>query len=112
MTTGQQARIRLVVGMMLMSAVAALTRVESQPSTQPRDAPSVFDGVVGNVAGSPELSTAELHAALAGQARWGKTTPTKHRLLFFNCTGAFWAGAHGVANDLFNSDIKTSADTN
>ena len=65
MTTGQQARIVLIVGMMLMSAVAASTRVESQPSTQPRDAPSVFDGVVGNVAGSPELSTAKLHAALA-----------------------------------------------
>ena len=65
MTTGQQARIVLIVGMMLMSAVAASTRMESQPSTQPRDAPSVFDGVVGNVAGSPELSTAKLHASLA-----------------------------------------------
>jgi len=65
MTPGQQARIVLIVGMMLMSAVAASTRVESQPSTQPRDAPSVFDGVLGNVAGSPELSTAKLHAALA-----------------------------------------------
>src|SRR5262245_7255849 len=65
MTADQPTRIVLVVGMMLMGAVAASTRVESQPSTQPRDAPSVFDGVIGNVAASPELSTAQLQAALA-----------------------------------------------
>jgi len=55
----------LVVGMMLMSVVAASTREQPQPSAYGGDAPSVFDGVLGNVAGSPEISTAELQAALA-----------------------------------------------
>ena len=64
MTTGQQAGIVLVVGMMLMSAIAASTKVQSQPSAGGHDAPSVFDGVLSNVAGSPEISTAELRAAL------------------------------------------------
>src|SRR5215831_966725 len=64
MTTGQQARIVLIVGMTLLSAVGASTRAELQPSTQPHDAPSVFDGILSNVAGSPELSTAQLQAAL------------------------------------------------
>ena len=65
MTTGRRARIALIVGVMLMSTVAAATRVESQPSTQPSDASNVFDGVLSKVAGSPELSTAQLQAALA-----------------------------------------------
>jgi len=64
MTIGQQARIVLVVGMMLMSAVAAPTKVQSQPSGQERDAPSVFDGVLSNIAGTSEISTARLRAAL------------------------------------------------
>jgi rhodanese-related sulfurtransferase len=64
MATGQQAGIILVVGMMLMSAIAASTKLQSQPSAYGRDAPSVFDGVVSNVAGSPEVSTAELRAVL------------------------------------------------
>jgi rhodanese-related sulfurtransferase len=64
MTTGQQAGIVLVVGMMVMSAIAAWTKVQPQPSAYGRDAPSVFDGVLSNVAGSPEMSTAELRAAL------------------------------------------------
>jgi len=64
MTTGQQAGIVLVVGMMLMSAIAASTKVQSQPSAGGHDAPSVFDGVLSHVAGSPEISTAELRAAL------------------------------------------------
>jgi rhodanese-related sulfurtransferase len=64
MTTGQQARIVLIVGMTLLSAVGASTRAELQPSTQPHDAPSVFDGILSNVAGSPELTTAQLQAAL------------------------------------------------
>ena len=63
MTTGQQAGIVLVVGMMLMSAIAASTKVQSQPSAGGRDAPSVFDGVLSNAAGSPEISTAELRVA-------------------------------------------------
>jgi rhodanese-related sulfurtransferase len=64
MTTRQQVRIVLVVGMMLMSAIAASTRVESQPSPHGQDVPSVFDGVLSNVAGSSEISTAQLRAAL------------------------------------------------
>jgi len=38
--------------------------VQSQPSAHAREAPSVFDGVLSNVASSPEMSTAELRAAL------------------------------------------------
>jgi rhodanese-related sulfurtransferase len=64
MTRGQQAGIVLVIGMMLMSAIAASTKLQSQPSASGHDAPSVFDGVLSNVAGSPEISTAELRAAL------------------------------------------------
>ena len=65
MTTGRQAGIVLVAGMMLMSAIAASTEPQPQPSAYGRDAPSVFNGILGNVAGSPEISTAELQAALA-----------------------------------------------
>ena len=68
MTTGRQAGIVLVVGMMLMSAIALSTKVPSQPSAYGRDAPSVFDGVLGNVAGTPEISTAELRAALTNSS--------------------------------------------
>jgi len=64
MTTRRQVRIVLVVGMMLMSAVAASTRVESQPSPHGQDVSSVFNGVLSNVAGSSEISTAQLRAAL------------------------------------------------
>jgi rhodanese-related sulfurtransferase len=64
MTTHQQVRIVLVVGMMLMSAVAASTRVESQPSPHGQDAPSVFEGVLSSAAGASEISTAHLRAAL------------------------------------------------
>src|SRR6516165_10531166 len=64
MTTGRQAGIVLIVGMMLMSGIAAWTKVQSQPSADGRNAPSVFDGVLSSVAVSPEMSTAELRAAL------------------------------------------------
>ena len=64
MTRAQQARIVLIVGMMVMSVVAASTKLQPQPSAYGREAPSVFDGVLGNGAGSPEMSTAELKAAL------------------------------------------------
>ena len=47
-----------------MSAIAAWTEVQSQPSADGRDAPSVFDGILSSVAVSPEISTAELRAAL------------------------------------------------
>ncbi len=59
MTRGQQVGIVLVVGLMVMSAIAASTKVQHG-----REAPSIFDGILGNVAGSPEMSTAELRAAL------------------------------------------------
>jgi rhodanese-related sulfurtransferase len=49
---------------MLMSAVAASTKAQSQLAPYGRDPPNVFDGVLGNGAGSPEMSTAELRAAL------------------------------------------------
>ena len=64
MTRGRQAGIVFVVGIMVMSAIAASTKVQPQPSAYGREAPSVFDGVLGNGAGSPEMSTAELRAAL------------------------------------------------
>ena len=64
MTRGRQAGIVLVVGLMVMSAIAASTKVQPQPSAYGREAPSIFDGILGNVAGSPEMSTAEFQAAL------------------------------------------------
>src|SRR5262249_12701184 len=64
MTRGRQAGIALVVGMMVMSAIAASTKVQPQPSAYGHEAPSIFDGVLGSGAGSPEMSTAELKAAL------------------------------------------------
>jgi rhodanese-related sulfurtransferase len=64
MTTGQKAGIVLVVGMIAMSAIAAWTKVQPQPSAYGREAPSVFDGILSKVPGSPEISTAELRAAL------------------------------------------------
>src|SRR5262249_8294620 len=45
-------------------AVVAATKVQSQPSGQERDAPSVFDGVLSNIAGTSEISTARVQAAL------------------------------------------------
>src|SRR5262249_27799244 len=60
MTTGQQGRLALLVVLMLMSAVAASTKVQSQLAPYGRDPPNVFDGVLG----SAELSTAQLRAAL------------------------------------------------
>jgi len=47
-----------------MGAIAASTKVQPQPSAHGREAPSIFDGVLSNVAHSPEMSTAELRAAL------------------------------------------------
>ena len=64
MTTRQQGRLALLVVLMLMSAVAASTRAQSQLAPYGRDPPNVFDGVLSNVAGSSEISTAQLRAAL------------------------------------------------
>jgi rhodanese-related sulfurtransferase len=64
MTTGQQARLILLVVFMLMSAVAVSTNVQSQLAPYGRDPPNVFDGILRNAAGSSEISTAQLRAAL------------------------------------------------
>jgi 3-mercaptopyruvate sulfurtransferase SseA len=61
----QQAKSILFLAIMLLSAVAVSTRVESQLSPDERDVPSVFDGVLSNVAGASEISTVQLRAALA-----------------------------------------------
>src|SRR5262245_66235648 len=47
-----------------MSAIVASTKVQPQPSAYGRDPPNVFDGVLSNVTGSAEMSTAQLRAAL------------------------------------------------
>jgi len=59
MAKGRQASVVLIAGIMLMSAIAARAEVQQQ-----RPAPSVFDGVLGSVADSPEISTAEFRAVL------------------------------------------------
>jgi rhodanese-related sulfurtransferase len=64
MTTGQQARLILLVVVMLMSAVAVSAKVQSQLAPYGRDPPNVFDGILRNAAGSSEISTAQLRAAL------------------------------------------------
>jgi rhodanese-related sulfurtransferase len=64
MMTGQQGRLALLVILMLMSAVAASTKAQPQLAPYGRDPPNVFDGVLSNVAGSSEISTAQLRAAL------------------------------------------------
>lgn len=64
MTTGQQGRLVLLVALMLMSAVAVSMNAQSQLAPYGRDPPNVFDGVLGNAAGSSEISTAQLRAAL------------------------------------------------
>ena len=64
MTTRQQRRLGLLVVLMLMGAVAASTKAQSPLAPYGRDPPNVFDGVLSNVAGSSEISTAQLRAAL------------------------------------------------
>src|SRR5262245_411339 len=64
MTINRRTGMALVVGMMLTSAIATWTKVQSQPPAHGPNTPSVFDGVLGNAAGSREISTAELSAAL------------------------------------------------
>ena len=56
-------RIRLVIGLMLASAVAASTQAQ-QPPVQGLKAPSIYDGVLSNVGSSRELSTGELRQVL------------------------------------------------
>ena len=47
-----------------MSAMAASSKAQLQPSAGGRDSPSIFDGILSNVASSTEISTRELRAAL------------------------------------------------
>jgi hypothetical protein len=55
--------IAFVTGLVLSGALAPSTEAQ-QSSPDARDLPSVFDGIARNLAGSPELSTVELRAAL------------------------------------------------
>jgi rhodanese-related sulfurtransferase len=64
MVLARRAGIALIVGMMLIGAVAASTKAHSQPSMEGRDAPNVFDGILSDAVGSSEISTAQLKAAL------------------------------------------------
>jgi rhodanese-related sulfurtransferase len=64
MTTAQKGRLILLVVLMLMSAVAVSTKVQSQLAPYGRDPANVFDGVLGNAASSSEISTAQLRSAL------------------------------------------------
>jgi rhodanese-related sulfurtransferase len=64
MMFARRAGIALIVGLMLIGAVAASTKAHSQASAHGRDAPNVFDGILSDVAGSSEISTAQLKAAL------------------------------------------------
>src|SRR5262245_4458074 len=64
MTTRQERKLALLVVLMLMSTVAASTKAQSQLAPYERDPPNVFDGVLSNVAGSSEISTGQLRAAL------------------------------------------------
>jgi rhodanese-related sulfurtransferase len=64
MRKGDAAGTVLIAGMMLLGALVAWTNVQPQPSAYGREAPSVFDGVLSNAGGSPEISTAEFRAAL------------------------------------------------
>src|SRR5262245_7880295 len=68
MMLARRAGIALIVGMMLIDPVAASTKAHSQPSAHGRDTPNVFDGVLSDVAGSSEISTAQLKAALTSSA--------------------------------------------
>jgi rhodanese-related sulfurtransferase len=56
----------LILAMTLVSVIA--TAKAQQPSARGREAPNVFDGVLGSVASSPEISTAELRAALTNSS--------------------------------------------
>ena len=66
MTTDRSGKV-LVVGMILVSAVVGATKAQ-QPPAHGREAPSVFEATLGDVASSPEVSTAELRAALAASS--------------------------------------------
>jgi rhodanese-related sulfurtransferase len=59
MTMTRRAGIALLVGMTVMAS-----KVLSEPSAEGRGAPNVFEGVLSNAAGSSEISTAQLRAAL------------------------------------------------
>ena len=50
MTTRQQAGIVLAIGIIVVGAIATQTQAQSQSSLYECDTPSVFDGVLSNVA--------------------------------------------------------------
>ena len=63
MKVKQQAGIAFITAMLLCGALAAST-VARQLSPHVSNAPSIFDGIVKNPAGSVEINTAELRTAL------------------------------------------------
>jgi rhodanese-related sulfurtransferase len=63
MTVHRQARIGAVAAVILFGILAASPEAQ-QLSSDASNAPSIFDGVVKNPAGSPEVSTVQLRAAL------------------------------------------------
>jgi len=63
MTVHRQAAISAVAAVFLVGAVAASPEAQ-RLSLDVSSAPSIFDGIVKNPAGSPEISTVELRAAL------------------------------------------------
>jgi rhodanese-related sulfurtransferase len=66
MTVARRGGIVLLAGMLLVGG--AVTSIQSQSSEQGWNAPSVFDGILNNVAGSSEISTAQLKALTTSDA--------------------------------------------
>jgi len=79
MTTGQQAGIVLVVGIMVMGAIAASTKVQPQPSAHGREAPSIFDGVLSNVAHSPAAPRAECDVIIDRRESRGRSEAARSK---------------------------------
>jgi rhodanese-related sulfurtransferase len=64
MTINLQTKVVLVTGMWLISAAAVATQVLPPPSTSRPGAPNIFDGILGNVTSSREISTRVVREAL------------------------------------------------
>lgn len=57
-----------LAGLTLVGVVAAAASAEAQQPSPGREAPNVFEGILGNRASSPEISTAALRAGLAASS--------------------------------------------
>jgi rhodanese-related sulfurtransferase len=64
MPTNQHPVRVLIAGILLASVICASTKAQPQPSGPGTDRPSVLQGIISNVGGTSEISTAELQAAL------------------------------------------------